>query len=111
MAPPKKHLDDRFRKVSVCPHCGYGMALRASWKEKGSTSRHSLSHLTLPGFEGNALKTSQPRHLSWPKETPSMLALGRQPPLKHAVLRCSGTGTQVTSAYLCGSSVLEILRD
>lgn len=40
-----------------------------------------------------------------------MLALGGQPPLRCAVLRCSGTSTQVTSAYLCGSLVLKILRN
>lgn len=74
-------------------------------------SRHSLASLTLPGFEGNMLKTSQSGHLSRPKERPPMLALHRQPLLRYAVLRCSGTGAQVTSAHLCGSSVLQILRD
>lgn len=114
MAPAKtwqKCSGDRFRKVSVFPRYGRGMALRASWRENSSMSRHSLASLTLPGFEGNMLKTSQSGHLSRPKERPSMLALHRQPLLRYAVLRCSGTGAQVTSAHLCGSSVLQILRD
>lgn len=90
---------------------GAGWLFMEAGRKTAAQADTAWLSLTLPGFEGHVLETSQSGHLSQPKEKPSMLALDRQPLPRYAVPGCSGTGTRVTSAYTCGSSVLQILRD